>query len=46
MDAGRDCTDVVKNRDASHDKSEGGRVDTCAQKATILLKDLDVDVYL
>ena len=41
MDAGRDGADKIKERIVSTNEHERGRIDRCAEKAAILLKNLD-----
>ena len=46
MDAGRDSADKIKERNAIGDERKRGRTDRCAEKAIILLKNLNKIVDL
>ena len=46
MDAGRDSADKVKERNAIGDERKRGRIDGCAEKAVILLKNSNKNVDL
>ena len=44
MDAGRDGSDKIKERNVSTNEHKRGRIDRCAKKAAILLKNLDISM--